>query len=136
MSTLAATRHGRIAALAIFAGALLLLIGVRFLLVPESAGKTFGLTPAMQGNEMHYVIGLRDVWLGALAVAFAVLAEWRALSLWLLFAVAVCWGDAAIVASGGGPALAVVFHVGSGVFCLALGIAAWRVHAKYEAGPR
>lgn len=124
-----ATRHGRIAALAILAGALLLLIGVRFLVVPESAGKTFGLTPAMTGSEMHYVVGLRDVWLGALAVAFALLREWRALALWLLFAVLVCWGDAVIIASSGGPALAIAFHVGSGVFCLVLGIAAWRLHA-------
>lgn len=128
-----ATRHGRIAALALFAGALLLLIGIRFLVVPESAGKTFGLTPAMTGSEMHYVIGLRDVWLGALAVAFALLAEWRALALWLLFAVLVCWGDAAIIATSGGPPIAVAFHVGSGVFCLALGFAAWRLHSGVSA---
>lgn len=123
------TRYRRIAGLAVLAGALLLLIGVRFLIVPESAAKTFGLTPAMQGHEMHYIIGLRDVWLGALALAFAYFAEWRALALWLLFAVAVCWGDALIVAGSGGPVAAVAFHLGSGVFCLALGFAAWRLYS-------
>lgn len=125
-----AMKHEHIAALAIFAGVLLLLIGIRFVLVPEGAAKTFGVPPALKGNELHYIIGLRDIWLGALAVAFAILAEWRALALWFFLAVVVCWADAAIVASVGGPALAITFHIVAGVYCLLLGIAASRARGR------
>jgi len=133
MATTPARTHRRIAALAIFAGALLLVIGVRFIIVPESAARTFGLTSALTGRELHYVVGLRDLWLALLALAFAVFAEWRALALWLLIGVLVCWGDAAVVAAYGGPPLAIAFHVGSGVFCLLVGLAAWRAHAHAQA---
>lgn len=126
------TRRKPIVGLAIFAGALLTLIGIRFLLMPESAAKTFGLTPAMTGTQLHAIIGLRDIWLGALAVAFALLRQWRALALWFLFGVLVCWADAAIVATSGGPGLAIAFHTGSGIFCLALGVAAWRLSEKEQ----
>ncbi|CFX43892.1 conserved membrane protein of unknown function [Candidatus Filomicrobium marinum] len=124
------TRRKPIVALAVIAGALLTLIGIRFLLVPDSAAKTFGLTPAMAGAQLHAIIGLRDIWLGALAIAFALLGQWRALALWFLFGVLVCWADAAIVATSGGPRLAIAFHTGSGVFCLVLGVAAWRLSNK------
>jgi len=112
--------------LGVFAGGLLFLIGVRFLVMPDQAIFTFGLGDAPEGPALHYVIGLRDLWLGALAIAFALLHEWRALALWLLMGALVCWADAAIVATNNGPALALAFHIGSGLFCLAVGLGAWR----------
>lgn len=121
------TRKRRIALLAILAGFLLALIGFRFLIVPDSAIRTFGLSPAITGHQLHGIIGLRDLWLGVLAVALAVLSEWRALALWLFLGVLVCWGDALIVATSGGNMWAIVFHAVSGVYCLALGIAVWRL---------
>lgn len=121
------TRYRRVAILAILAGVLLALIGVRFLITPDSAAKTFGLTPQMTGHQLHHIIGLRDLWLAALAVALAVLSEWRALALWLFLGVLVCWGDAVIVATSGGKPLAIAFHAASGVYCLAVGVAVWRL---------
>lgn len=121
------TRNRRIALLAFLAGFLLALIGTRFLIVPDSAVRTFGLPPEVTGHQMHHIIGLRDLWLAALAIALAVLSEWRALALWLFFGVLVCWGDALIVAMSGGYPLAVAFHAGSGVYCLAVGAAVWRL---------
>lgn len=117
--------------LGVFAGALLFLIGVRFLLVPDSAVFTFGLANAPAASTgLEGVIGLRDLWLGALAVAFALLKDWRALGLWLLMGALVCWADALIVASNSGPPLAIAFHALSGVFCLAVGYGAWRRRPK------
>lgn len=113
-------------ALAISAGALLVLIGVRFLLVPESAAKTFGLARGAGLAELAAIIGLRDLWLGALAVLLAALREWRALALWFLLATGVCFADAVVAGSSSGKPLAIAFHAGSGVFCLALGLALWR----------
>lgn len=116
----------------VFAGALLFLIGIRFLLIPASAQFTFGLGSAeAETVALHYVIGLRDLWLGALAVAFALLRDWRALGLWLLMAAAVCWADAIVVATHNGPSWAIAFHTVSGVFCLIVGFATWRRRAKY-----
>ena len=112
--------------LGVFAGALLFIIGARFLLVPYSAIFTFGLGASPEGPALHYIIGLRDLWLGALAVAFALLRQWRALSLWLLMGTLVCWADAFIVATSNGPTLAIAFHIGAGIFCLAVGLATWR----------
>jgi Domain of unknown function (DUF4267) len=119
-------KAGHLVWLGVFAGALLFIIGVRFLLVPYGAIFTFGLGGAPDGPALHYVIGLRDLWLGALAVAFALLREWRALGLWFLMGTLVCWADAFIVATNNGPGLAVAFHIGAGIFCLAVGLAAWR----------
>lgn len=124
-------QHRHVVYLGIFAGALLFLIGVRFLLVPESAEFTFGLAQADPASPaMHYVVGLRDLWLGTLAIIFAVLRDWRALGLWLLMGALVCWSDASIVTANNGPPLAIAFHTVSGVFCLLLGLGAWRRRPK------
>lgn len=109
------------------AGLVLLVIGIRFLLVPGSAVRTFGLTAGVKGAELHYIIGLRDIWLALLAIAFAALREWRALALWLLVGAGVCFADGLIVLGAGGHKLAIAFHTGSGIFCLLLGLASWRI---------
>lgn len=117
-------------ALAILAGVLLVVIGVRFLVVPESAARTFGLARDAGLGELAAIIGLRDLWLGALAVVLAVLREWRALALWFLLGAGVCFADATVAGSSSGKALAIAFHGGSGVFCLALGLALWRLAGR------
>ncbi|MDX2289498.1 MAG: DUF4267 domain-containing protein [Hyphomicrobiaceae bacterium] len=118
--------------LAILAGALLTLIGVRFFVVPEGAVRTFGLPPdaGTVRDGLEAVIGLRDIWLGLMLVALAWFAEWRAVALWFLLAVGVCWADAGIVAANGGPRLAVGFHLGSGVYCLVASLMAWRLCSR------
>lgn len=105
---------------------LLAAIGVRFLLVPEQAALTFGVPRRPAGHELHYIVGLRDLWLGLLAIAFATLREWRALALWFALGTVVCLGDAAIAASTTGRLPQVAFHIGCGVACAGLAAVCWR----------
>lgn len=107
-------------ALAAATGLVLTVIGVRFLIVPDSAVRTFGLSPAGASWHLAALIGLRDAWLGVLVMAFAALRDWRGLMLWLGCGVPVCLGDAAIVAAAGGPSWAIAFHAVAGIFMAAL----------------
>jgi hypothetical protein len=101
-------------------GALLTVIGVRYLVVPESAAFTFGVADHAVRYELHYIIGLRNVWLGLLAIAFAILREWRALALWFAFGSIVCFADAAIAATSSGRPPQVAFHIAAGIICVVL----------------
>jgi hypothetical protein len=109
-----------ILAISVIGGVLLTVIGIRYLLVPKSAAFTFGVAEPPAGSELHYIIGLRNVWLGLLAMGFAALREWRALMLWFGMGTVVCFADAAIAATSSGELPQVAFHVGAGVVCLAL----------------
>jgi fatty-acid desaturase len=120
-------KHRHLLWLGVFAGVVLAVIGVRFLVDPRAAQHTFGLGKEIVGRELHQVIGLRDLWLGALAILLAALRDWRGLALWLGLGVVVCVADAAVVASVTGKWWAVAFHLGSAVFCGWLGVACWRV---------
>jgi hypothetical protein len=113
-------------ALGFIAGVAMLIIGVRFLVVPEAAAKFFGVGTMPSGYQLHHTVGLRDLWVGALAVAFAWTRQWLALMLWFAAAALVCFGDAAIVASTDGRPSAVVFHTVSGVLCTGIAYALWR----------
>lgn len=119
-------RDRRIIALVTLAGIILTVIGIRFLLYPDSAARFFGLTGRPNGFQLHAIIGLRDLWLGGLALAFCWLGEWRALTLWLGLGALVCFGDAGIVAGAEGKPLAIAFHLVSGVFCSVLAVLSWR----------
>lgn len=119
-------KHRHLVWLAIGAGLLLTVIGIRFMVVPRSAANTFGLAKDIAGYELHHVIGLRDIWLGLLAVALAALREWRALALWFGLGALVCFSDAVIVMGSSGKLAAVAFHIGSGVFCAWMGLVLWR----------
>jgi hypothetical protein len=101
-------------------GVLLTIIGVRYFLTPEGAARTFGVPGRPAGYELYYVIGLRNVWLGLLAVAFALLREWRALALWFAMGAVVCFVDAAIAASSTGRLPQVAFHAGGGLAFIGL----------------
>ena len=107
-------------------GVLLTVIGVRYLLLPEQAARTFGLPAHPAGHELYAIIGVRNVWLGLLAIGFAALRQWRALALWFALGALVCFADAMIVAGARGPLPAFAFHIGSGLCCLALLPAVWR----------
>lgn len=127
------SKHRHLVWLGVFAGVVLAVIGVRFLVDPRAAQHTFGLAKAVTGFELHHVIGLRDLWLGALAAMLALLREWRALAIWLGLGTAVCLADAAIVASSTGKWWAIAFHLGSAVFCGWLGLACWRAWRRQGA---
>jgi hypothetical protein len=111
-------------------GVLLAMIGARYFLTPEGAARTFGVPVRPAGYELYYIIGLRNVWLGLLAVAFALLREWRALALWLGFGAVVCFADAGVVVSSTGRVPQIAFHIACGVACLGLSVLTWRRHNK------
>lgn len=123
-----------ICALAVIGGLLLTVIGVRYLLVPPSAARTFGVPGRPTGYELHYIIGLRNVWLGLLAVAFAVLGEWRALALWFTAAVAVCFADGLIAATSTGAVPQVAFHIGCGIASAMLAGFCWHAARRPTGG--
>lgn len=108
-------------------GAVLLIIGIRFLLVPHQAARFFGIAPGTASADLHYVIGVRDIWLAAIVIVLAKLSDWRGLAIWFGLGVFVCIADAAIAAHASGKAHAVTFHLVSGVFCAALAVACWRI---------
>ena len=116
--------------LCLLGGVLLAVIGIRYLLVPESAARTFGVPGRPVGYELHYTIGLRNLWLGLLAVGFALLRQWRALALWFAIGTIVCFADAAIAASSTGRLPQIAFHIGCGIACVGLAAATWRIGAK------
>jgi hypothetical protein len=77
--------------------------------------------------ELHYIIGLRNVWLGLLAMAFAALREWRALALWFAAATVVCFADGTIAATSTGGVPQVAFHFGCALASAALAAVCWRI---------
>ena len=93
----------------------------------ESAAYTFGLAEPPTGYEMHYIIALRNVWLGLLAIAFVLFRQWYALTLWFGLGVFVCFADAAIAASSSGGTAQVAFHMSSGVLCAGLAVLLGRI---------
>jgi hypothetical protein len=111
-------------------GVLLTIIGARYFIRPEHAARTFGVPDRPLGHELYYIIGLRNVWLGLLAIAFATLREWRALALWFTLGAVVCFSDALIGVTSTGRWAQTAFHVVCGLACIALASAAWRWAGK------
>jgi len=127
-----ATRRkmGWLAITSMAGGLLLAFIGVRYLLLPEQAAVTFGLPRRPPGHELYYIIGMRNLWLGLLAVALATFRQWRALALWFAMGTIVCFADAAIAASSTGKLPQIVFHITCGVASALLALGLWRVAAR------
>ena len=99
---------------------LLTVIGIRYFFSPEAAARTFGVPGRPRGMSSTTSSACSNVWLGLLAVAFAVLREWRALALWFAIGAIVCFADASIAASSTGRVPQVAFHVGCGLACIGL----------------
>jgi hypothetical protein len=129
-SSSAGRRQRLIAAACLVGGVLLTVIGIRYFLVPQSAARTFGVPGRPAGFELHYVVGLRNVWLGLLAIAFAALREWRALALWLAAATVVCLADAFIVATSTGGVPQMSFHLACGIASAVLAALCWQLARK------
>lgn len=126
--------RGTLIILTTLTGVVLLVIGIRFLLVPHQASRFFGIaTAAAPGStDLHYVIGVRDIWLAAIVIVLSALEDWRGLTIWMGLGVLVCAGDAAIAAQSSAKALPVAFHLASGLFCGALAVACWRKHSAND----
>lgn len=112
--------------LAIAAGLVLLLIGIRFLVVPQHAAHFFGIANPPRPFDLHHVVALRDVWLALILIGLALLRSWRELALCLALGSAICLGDAVIVAMSSGRTSAIAFHLVSSVYCGAVAWAAWK----------
>jgi hypothetical protein len=113
-------------------GALLTFIGIRYFLVPTAAARTFGVPGRPTGFELHYILGLRNVWLGLLAVALALMREWRALALWFAGAVVVCFSDALIATRSIGGLPQIAFHTSCGFASVVLAILCWRTARRAD----
>lgn len=127
MANFETTRADRVVAYGVFIGTVLAVIGVRFVFWPEAAASTFGLADDALAGGFNHVIGFRDLWLGGLAIVFALQRAYVPLFWWLLGAACVCLGDAIVVAGNDGPWTSITFHVLSGVFTFGVGIASWLV---------
>ena len=114
----------------IVGGVLLTVIGIRYFVTPEGAARTFGVPARPTGFELYYIIGLRNLWLGLLAVVFAALREWRALTVWFALGAIVCFADAAIAGASTGRLPQVAFHVGCGLACIALAVGSLRLSRR------
>ena len=107
-------------------GVILTVLGARYFINPEHAARTFGVPDRPRGHELYYIIGLRNIWLGLLAIAFAALREWRALALWFTLGAIVCFADASIAATSTGRWAQTTFHIVCGLACIGVAAAAWR----------
>lgn len=116
-------------------GALLTFIGIRYFLVPRAAALTFGVPGRPSGFELHYIVGLRNVWLGLLAVVLALMREWRALALWFAGAVVVCFADGYIAARSLGGVPEVGFHFVCGIASAVLALMCWRTARRTHVPP-
>ena len=112
------------------AGILFGVIGLRYFVVPESAARTFGVAGRPAGHELYYIIGLRNLWLAALAIGLAALRQWHGLALWFATGTAVCFWDALIVAKATGKLPQVAFHLVCGLAFALLATLAWRRAGK------
>ena len=120
--------------LAALTGVVLFIIGLRFLLVPHQAARSFGIAPGVSASDLHTIVGLRDIWLAAIVIILAALSDWRGLAIWLGLGVFVCIADAVIAAHSSGKVFAIVFHLASGIFCALLAAACWRVFVAERRG--
>lgn len=113
--------------LAVAAGLVFLVIGLRFVLVPQAAFDFFGLADPPRLRDLSTIIGLRDIWLALLVLGLGRWREWRALALTLGLGVLVCLCDTvvAVVSDGWSPSL--LLHLGAGAFFAGLGWHCWRL---------
>jgi hypothetical protein len=116
-----------VGAAAIAVGALLALIGMRFLLAPDLAARQFGVATVSTDAALHRAIGLRDIWLGLVAIGLALWRWWPGLALWFAAGTVVCLGDAVLVLASSGSAWAVAFHLAAGALFAGVALGSWRL---------
>src|SRR5262249_5881685 len=94
------------------------------------AARTFGVPGRPTGHELYYIIGLRNLWLAALAIGLAALRQWHGLALWFATGSLVCFADALIAANATGKVPQVAFHLVCGLLCILLPTIVWRGAGK------
>ena len=84
------------------AGIALLVIGIRFIAVPDQAARFFGLSKPPRPDDLHVIVGLRDLWLALLLIGLAACRQWLALAIGLGLGALVCFADAFVVVRSSG----------------------------------
>lgn len=82
---------------------------------PEAAAGFFGIDGTDPRSPLHWVVGIRDIWLGALLAIAVRFDDWRAVTWWLVLAVGVCFADAVIAGLASGRPVSIAFHTLSGI---------------------
>lgn len=102
----------------------IIVVGVRFLVVPEAGATDYGLAVTARGEAGPYLAikGLRDLSFGVIGLTLLAVRQFEAVG-WVMIAVSVVpFGDAVIVlAYEGAPALAYGMHGGTGAALLLVG---------------
>jgi hypothetical protein len=96
----------------------ILVVGARFLLVPEAAATAYGVPASAGGDARAYLTikGLRDGVSGLITIALLLSGSDQTVALFLLVAALIPIGDAAIVLrNGGSKVLAYAMHGGTAV---------------------
>ena len=106
--------------LAIVLIALVLLIGLRFLLAPRPAAAGYGVPAKVDGDSAYLTIkGLRDLTLGILGAALLAFAGAHATGWYMLVGAIIPLGDTLIVLRhGGAKAVAFGIHFATAVLLL------------------
>jgi uncharacterized membrane protein len=102
----------------------IIVIGVRFLLVPESSAAGYGVPASADGDAAAYLAikGLRDLASGVIGLVLLSTRQLRASGLFMLTASIIPFGDTAIVlAHGGSTLLAFAVHAGTGAVMVLAG---------------
>lgn len=102
-------------------GALLMFIGVRFLVIPAVAGEAFGVT-IDHATTYGHIKGIRDLFTGVILAVFAVLGDRRGTGLVLVLGSMIPVVDGyEVFATHGLDVAHMSIHWGTALFCTALG---------------
>ena len=104
-------------------GLLLLFIGARFLLSPQTAELAYGIHIHTGDFSFHYIKGIRDIFSGLLVIVLLLAKEYRALGLALLCATIVPAGDFFIVLSHADFEVNKLYpHISAIIICVVFGV--------------
>lgn len=120
------------AGLAGLMGVAIIVIGARYLLVPEATAATFGLPAAPSANRLAWleVKGVRDIVSGLLGLLLIATAQFRELGWFLIVVALIPIGDALIVLRHrGSKRLAYGMHGGTAAVLIAIGSVLLLSHA-------
>ena len=109
---------------AFITGAVLIFIGARFLLSPETAEAGYGIHFNEHGDySFHYIKGIRDIFSGLLISVFVLLNERRALGVTVIAGTMVPIADMLIVISKSyNGVLQTIPHITAIIICFVTGI--------------
>ncbi|HLU71324.1 MAG TPA: DUF4267 domain-containing protein [Nonomuraea sp.] len=110
--------------MAVLLGLAIIVIGVRFLVVPGSSAAAFGVPAKKDGDAAYLAVkGVRDITCGVTGLVLLALAGGHAAGLFMLVATLIPLGDTVIVLRHGGTkAMAFGVHSATAVVMLAVAV--------------